>query len=62
MNKPYKGKIEEWGILRSGKHEMIVGFLNGDTDIRTSAVVYWEGALVETRNSVYLLGKKAKTL
>ena len=40
---------------------MVFGFIDGKIDncIRTSYLVNWDGGLVETRNSIYALGKRA---
>lgn len=58
--KPYKGKIEEWTIVRVRGYEMILGFMDGfERAIQTSYIMAWDGGLVETRNSVYALGRRA---
>lgn len=58
--KPYKGKIEEWTIVRVRGYEMILGFMDGfEKSIQTSYIMGWDGGLVETRNSVYALGRRA---
>lgn len=59
--KPFKGKIEEWTIVRVRGYEMVVGFIDGRIDncIQTSYIVGWDGGLVETRNSIYALGRRA---
>lgn len=72
MNKPFRGTIENWSVLRYRDAEAITGVITclddeerwgqgfypeRTTTITTSRIVKREKDRVETLNSVYALGK-----
>ena len=72
MKQQFDAVIEDWSPLRVGGSTVIRGAIKGDEKsrfedgefIRTSAVLdgwFQEGNIINTRNSRYLLGKRAGT-
>lgn len=70
MKQQYDAVLEDWNPLRPGDSTVIIGKIKGDEKgryedgefIRTSAVIdgsFEEGNIIKTRNSTYLLGKRA---
>lgn len=60
INKPFRGTLHEWELIKFKNKEVIIGLLDDGSDLRTSYLVSWNGDLVETRNSVYRLGKRCR--
>lgn len=72
MKQQYDAVLEDWTPLRSGDFTVLRGVIKGDDKdrfkdgqpIRTSAVLngsFNEGNIIKTRNTLYLLGKRAAT-
>lgn len=65
MSKENKGRIENWWIKTTSYGDVVVGVIEGHPDfpdealLRTSRVVNITEDLLETRNSLYTLGKPA---
>lgn len=72
MKQQFDAVLEDWSVMRSGDFTILRGAIKGDDKerfkdgdyIRTSAVLDgWltEGNIIKTRNTRYLLGKRAGT-